>query len=227
MKKVSNASGVANKVLMFFKKNIYFVLMIVCVLAIGTMITIAAVNGSNDEPNAPIVSGDPDDDNDDTDNTDNDNQDNDDDDDNDQTNTTTFVLSGILDEYTVDIGFSDSELVFNPTQNHWATHEGLDLKADAGAEVYCPVDGTVKSVSEDTFYGTTVVISHEGGYETTYKLLKEVELVEGESIKKGEVIGKINENALAEIAQGAHLHLEVTKDGVKVDPMQFMQEGDK
>lgn len=211
----------ASKVAAFFKKNIYFILMIVCVLAIGTMITVAAVNGSKDKVDDPVVNGGIDDDQD----VDGDTDDDKDDDKDDEKQT--FMLSGIMDNFTVDIGFSDTALVFNPTQNHWATHEGIDLLADAGSTVYCPFDGTVKSVSEDNFYGTTVVITHADGYETTYKLLKDVSVKQGTTLKKGDKIGAVNENALAEIAQGAHLHLEVRKDGKVVDPAQYMQEGDK
>ena len=110
---------------------------------------------------------------------------------------------------------------------HWATHEGIDMVAAAGSKVYCPFDGTVKSVEEDTFYGTTVVITHDGGYETTYRLLDDVALTKGATVKQGDEIGVISDTALAEIAQGAHLHLELTKDGVRVDPADYMQEGDK
>ena len=101
------------------------------------------------------------------------------------------------------------------------------MLAAAGSAVYCPFDGKVKSVDTDSFYGTTVVISHEGGYETTMRLLDEVTVTAGSEVKEGDKIGVISADALAEIAQGAHLHLELTKDGVKVDPAQYMQEGDK
>lgn len=222
MKKANQEGG--NKVLAFFKRNIYFVLIIVCVLAIGTMITIAAVNGSNDGPSDPTINDNVDDDNNDVDDDDK-NQDDDDEDDEDEVKT--FAIGAVLDDYTVDIGFSDSELVFNPTMQHWATHEGIDLLAPEGSSVYCAFDGTVKSVDEDTFYGTTVVISHDGGYETTYRLLDEVSVKTGETVKQGDKIGVVSGEALAEIAQGAHLHLELTKDGVRVNPADFMQEGDK
>lgn len=222
--KKANQEGGGNKVLAFFKRNIYFVLIIVCVLAIGTMITIAAVNGSKDNTNDdPTVNGGVNDDDDI--NGDGDKDDDDDKDDEDETKT--FALGTILDDYTVDIGFSNTELVFNPTMQHWATHEGIDMLAAAGSAVYCPFDGKVKSVDTDSFYGTTVVISHEGGYETTMRLLDEVTVTAGSEIKEGDKIGVISADALAEIAQGAHLHLELTKDGVKVDPAQYMQEGDK
>lgn len=222
--KKANQEGGSNKVLAFFKRNIYFVLIIVCVLAIGTMITIAAVNGSKEkDPSDPTINGGIDDDDD----VNGDKDDDDDDDDDNKDETKTFALGTILKEYTIDIGFSNTELVFNPTMQHWATHEGLDMKAQAGSEVYCPFDGKVKSVDTDTFYGTTVVITHDGGYETTYRLLDEVSLTAGSNIKEGDKIGVISDSALAEIAQGAHLHLELTKDGVRVDPAEYMQEGDK
>ena len=226
--KKANQEGGGNKVLAFFKRNIYFVLIIVCVLAIGTMITIAAINGSDKDTTDPTINGDIDDDQDVNGDVDDDQDDEDKDDENeDKDETKTFALSTILGEYTVDIGFSNTELVFNPTMQHWATHEGLDMTAAAGSEVYCPFDGTVKSVETDTFYGTTVVISHDGGYETTYKLIDEVTLTAGSAIKQGDKIGVVSGTALAEIAQGAHLHLELTKDGVKVNPADYMTDGDK
>ena len=225
--KKANQEGGGNKVLAFFKRNIYFVLIIVCVLAIGTMITVAAINGSKDDKiDDPTVNGDVNDD-DDVNGDVNDDDKDDEDDDDDKDETKTFALGKILDEYTVDIGFSNTELVFNPTMQHWATHEGIDMVAAAGSKVYCPFEGTVKSVEEDTFYGTTVVITHDGGYETTYRLLDDVALTKSATVKQGDEIGVISDTALAEIAQGAHLHLELTKDGVRVDPADYMQEGDK
>ena len=101
------------------------------------------------------------------------------------------------------------------------------MLAAAGSEVYCPFDGTVKSVETDTFYGTTVVITHDGGFETTMRLLDDVTVTAGSAVKEGDKIGVVSGEALAEIAQGAHLHIELTKDGVRVDPAQYMKEGDK
>lgn len=234
MKRERQEGGSASKVAAFFKRNIYFVLMIVCVLAIGAIITVAAVTGSEDDPtdtptitvpddnddmdeqDPPVVDDDTDEDGDGDDDKD------DDKDDEDQKPAKTFTLDGILADYTIDIGFSDAELVFNPTQGHWATHQGVDLVAEAGTEVKCSFDGTVKSVTDDSFYGTTVVISHDGGYETTYKLLDEVSLKAGDKVAEGDAIGTVSGDALAEIAQGAHLHLELSKDGVLVDPTAYI-----
>ena len=226
MKKVKQEGGSTNRVAMFFKRNIYFVLMIVCVLAIGAIITVAAVVNSNDDNvlDPPTVATPGDDDADDDTPTNPDDGDDGDDDDGSDDNKPqkTFTLDGILSEYTVDIGFSNTELVFDPTQKHWATHEGVDLIAEAGEQVKCSFDGTVKSVTTDSFDGTTVVITHDGGFETTYKLLDGVTLKAGDSVAEGDVLGTVSSSALSEIAQGTHIHLELTKDGEKIDPTAYM-----
>ena len=231
MKRERQEGGSASKVAAFFKRNIYFVLMIVCVLAIGVIITVAAVTGTEDDPTdtpTVVVPGDDDDDADEDKDPpvvdDDDDNDSDGDDEQKPQPVKTFTLDGILEEYTIDIGYSDAELVFNPTQGHWATHQGVDLIAEAGTAVKCSFDGTVKSVTDDSFHGTTVVISHDGGYETTYKLLDEVSLKAGDKVAEGDTIGTVSGDALAEMAQGAHLHLELSKDGVLVDPTSYMSE---
>lgn len=231
MKRERQEGGSASKVAAFFKRNIYFVLMIVCVLAIGVIITVAAVTGTEDDPTdtpTVVVPGDDDDDADEDKNPpavdDDDDNDSDGDDEQKPQPAKTFTLDGILEEYTIDIGYSDAELVFNPTQGHWATHQGVDLIAEAGTAVKCSFDGTVKTVTDDSFHGTTVVISHDGGYETTYKLLDEVSLKAGDKVAEGDTIGTVSGDALAEMAQGAHLHLELSKDGVLVDPTSYMSE---
>ena len=231
MKRERQEGGSASKVAAFFKRNIYFVLMIVCVLAIGVIITVAAVTGTEDDPTdtpTVVVPGDDDDDADEDKNPpvvdDDDDNDSDGDDEQKPQPAKTFTLDGILEEYTIDIGYSDAELVFNPTQGHWATHQGVDLVAEAGTAVKCSFDGTVKTVTDDSFHGTTVVISHDGGYETTYKLLDEVSLKVGDKVAEGDTIGTVSGDALAEMAQGAHLHLELSKDGVLVDPTSYMSE---
>ena len=231
MKRERQEGGSASKVAAFFKRNIYFVLMIVCVLAIGVIITVAAVTGTEDDPTdtpTVVVPGDDDDDADEDKDPpvvdDDDDNDSDGDDEQKPQPAKTFTLDGIFEEYTIDIGYSDAELVFNPTQGHWATHQGVDLIAEAGTAVKCSFDGTVKTVTDDSFHGTTVVISHDGGYETTYKLLDEVSLKAGDKVAEGDTIGTVSGDALAEMAQGAHLHLELSKDGVLVDPTSYMSE---
>ena len=72
--------------------------------------------------------------------------------------------------------------------------------------------------------GTTVVIRHDGGYQTTYSNLQARPNVEaGDSVSAGQIIGAVGRTAAAESAQGPHLHFSVTKDGVPVDPSEYLK----
>ena len=222
-------SQAGERVAQFFKKNIYIILMIVCILAIATMITVAVVvNDNGEETFKPTESGDISGDVDDDDNdVDDDKDDDDDDTDTDIEEPKEFVMADPIKEYTLGQTYSDSELVYNPTHGHWATHEGVDFMAAAGTDVMSVFEGTVKSITTDSYYGTTVVISHQDGFESVYKLLDEVTLKEGDKVTQGQVIGKVSGSALAEVASGAHLHFELYKNGEKINPADYMLGGDK
>ena len=87
------------------------------------------------------------------------------------------------------------------------------------ASVVC----TVLSVTADDYLGTTVVIAHPDGYETTYaSLQEEVSVSEGDSVSAGQVIGAVGNTAFTESALGAHLHFSVAKDGAAVDPGTYL-----
>ncbi len=227
-----NQTGV--KVAQFFKKNIYVILMIICILAIATMITLAVVLNNNNDSNTvlkPIVSGDETNSGDDKPpvNNPDDNKPNEPDDNKPSVTPPEkedFVMANPLDEFTLGQIYSE-EHVFNPTHNYWHPHEGLDFKASPGSNVKCVFDGTVKEVTNDSYSGATVTIEHQDGFATVYKLLSDVTLKAGDKVSKGDVIGKVSDSALEEIADGAHLHLELYKDGVKINPMDYLLSGDK
>lgn len=72
--------------------------------------------------------------------------------------------------------------------------------------------------------GTTVVIAHDGGYETTYSNLQSVPTVAPEQyVSAGQVIGAVGATSLAEASMSPHLHFSVTKDGEIIDPQEFLK----
>ncbi len=84
--------------------------------------------------------------------------------------------------------------------------------------------GTVLSVADDDLMGTTVVIAHDGGYETTYSNLQSVPTVAPEQyVSAGQVIGAVGTTSLAEASMAPHLHFSVTKDGEIIDPQEFLK----
>lgn len=120
--------------------------------------------------------------------------------------------------------FAVDELVYNETLGDWRTHEGIDISAVQGTTVLAASSGTVSAVTDDPLMGTTVVIRHDGGYETTYANLQARPNVEaGEAVSAGQIIGAVGRTAAAESAQGPHLHFSVTKDGEPVDPNEYLK----
>ena len=120
--------------------------------------------------------------------------------------------------------FSMEELRYSETMGDWRTHDGVDIAADPGTQVCAASSGTVLDVREDDLMGTTVVISHDGGYDTIYANLQTVPTVEvGDYVTAGQVIGSVGKTALSELAEPSHLHFGVTKDGEFVDPSEFLK----
>ncbi len=133
-----------------------------------------------------------------------------------------LIVSPLLGE-TVTV-FSAEMPLYNATTADWRTHEGIDITAAAGTAVVAASGGTVLSVEKDDRLGTTIVISHRDGYETTYASLQEdVMVAEGDYVSAGQKIAAVGNTTLTESALGAHLHFSVTKDGVSVNPDEFLE----
>ena len=119
-----------------------------------------------------------------------------------------------LDGTTVTV-FSMSELLYDETMADWRTHEGLDIQA---AEA-----GEVTSVTRDELMGTTVCITHSGGYVTRYSSLQEnPPISQGQQLKAGDIVGYVG-TAAAEATMGPHLHFAVEKDGSLIDPKEYIK----
>ena len=119
--------------------------------------------------------------------------------------------------------FSVDTLTYDETLGDWRTHDGMDIQAAAGAAVAAAAAGTVLSVTEDGLLGTMVVIDHHNGYTTTYASLQpETAVLAGDEVSAGTVIGTVGNTSLSEAGLGAHLHFAVSKDGVPVNPEDFL-----
>ena len=206
----------------FIKKNLYLILMIVCVIAIATMVAVTyalkqkkeggVVDVSLTEPTEQEPVSEPPEITEPTEPT--------------VTEEMVFVLPVEGDVVGV---FANDTLVYNATLNQWATHEAYDVAAEVGTEVKCVYDGKVESITTSVLRGTEVVVLHKNGMKTIYSLLgSDVNVSVGSEVKKGDVIGKIAETGTFERHKGPHLHLELwDSQGEKVDPVQFFESTDK
>ena len=121
-------------------------------------------------------------------------------------------------------GYAKDNLVYSETLQEWTTHLGIDIKAEKTTVVKAAEAGTVKSIKNDPRYGLTIVIEHEDGYETVYSnLLSSEFVVEGEKVERGQSIGTVGNTAAFEVADEPHLHFEILKDSIPIDPTTYMK----
>lgn len=121
-------------------------------------------------------------------------------------------------------GFAVDSMVYSETLEQWTTHNGMDIKSEFGNDVTAVAVGTVKKVYTDSKLGVTVEIDMGDGITARYSNLdSNIEVVEGQSVKAGDVIGMVGNTALFEIADGDHLHFEVLKDGKNVNPADYIK----
>jgi murein DD-endopeptidase MepM/ murein hydrolase activator NlpD len=98
-------------------------------------------------------------------------------------------------------------------------HTGIDFTADQGTEIYVTGDGYVEEIEDKRWgYGKSIIVNHGFGYKTRYAHLSKFEVKKGQKLKRGELIGLIGSTGKS---TGPHLHYEVVKDGVKINPIGF------
>ncbi len=121
-------------------------------------------------------------------------------------------------------GFAKESLVYSETLQEWIVHQAIDIKANSRDVVKAAAEGTVKAIKSDPRYGLTVIIEHDGGFKTVYSNLLTAEfVVEGEQVKQGQTLGTVGSSATFEIADEPHLHFEMLKDSVYVDPTLYIK----
>ena len=98
-------------------------------------------------------------------------------------------------------------------------HKGIDIASPAGTPIYAAQAGTVVTSRYSNSYGYYVIIDHGNGYKTLYAHCSKLLVSVGEAVYQGEVIALVGTTG---ISTGNHLHFEVQKDGVKLNPAAFI-----
>ncbi|MBS7299354.1 MAG: M23 family metallopeptidase [Eubacteriales bacterium] len=117
--------------------------------------------------------------------------------------------------------FSDKQIYYESIEE-WRTHNGVDIEAHVGDSVMAAADGVVSRVFMGSL-GYSIQIDHNDGFSTVYSNLDEKPTVAiGDNVMKSDVIGHIGNSALADLADNAHLHFEVIKDGKYENPSEYL-----
>jgi len=98
-------------------------------------------------------------------------------------------------------------------------HKGVDLAADYGAPVHAAAAGVIVAAGWDGGFGIKVDVDHGNGYHTWYAHLSRVGVAPGQHVVKGQTIASVG--ATGE-ATGPHLHYQVMRLGVAVDPVPYL-----
>ena len=103
-----------------------------------------------------------------------------------------------------------------------AMHTGIDLRGDYGEPVHATATGRVSFAGREGGYGNMVEVDHGNGLATRYGHLSEIDVKVGQSVRIGQVIGKIGSTGRS---TGPHLHYETRVRGDAVDPQKFLRAG--
>ena len=99
-------------------------------------------------------------------------------------------------------------------------HKGVDIGAPDGTPVHAPAAGRVLKAAMGTGYGREIEIDHGNGIVTVYGHLSGWNVVAGQQVVKGQVIGYTGHSGKT---TGHHLHYEVQVHGAAVNPHKYLQ----
>lgn len=111
---------------------------------------------------------------------------------------------------------------WHPVLHKWKAHLGVDYAARLGTPVIAAGSGTIIYAARLGTYGNLVKIRHNDGYETRYAHLKSFRrgIYRGKYVKKGQTIAYVGSTGRS---TGPHLHFELRKRGVPINPLRVVQ----
>ncbi len=104
----------------------------------------------------------------------------------------------------------------DPFHGERRMHRGVDLAATEGSAIKAARDGTVVFSGARGGYGNLVIVDHGDGLLTRYAHMKDLSVNAGDAVTAGSQVGTVGSTGRS---TGPHLHFEVRKGGLAVDPM--------
>lgn len=98
-------------------------------------------------------------------------------------------------------------------------HSGIDIASSIGTPIKASDGGVVRFAGWSGNYGNLVVVNHENGYSTYYGHCNTIKVKKGQRVARGDVIATVGETGRT---TGPHLHFEVRKNGVPVNPLNYI-----
>ncbi|MCL6588477.1 MAG: peptidoglycan DD-metalloendopeptidase family protein [Firmicutes bacterium] len=108
---------------------------------------------------------------------------------------------------------------YHPVLRKRKFHSGIDIAAPAGTPIKASDSGVVIFADRNGGYGKFISIDHGNGISSCYAHCSIISVDQGQIVTKGDIIGKVGTTGLS---TGPHLHFEIRKDGVTVDPLTYL-----
>lgn len=107
----------------------------------------------------------------------------------------------------------------HPVYKTYKMHTGMDFTAPVGTDIYATGNGTIVHVEYgNAGYGNHVIVDHGFGFQTLYGHMHKISVKRGQKVLRGEVLGIVGNTGTS---TGPHLHYEVIKNGVKINPVNY------
>ena len=103
----------------------------------------------------------------------------------------------------------------NPVTGKFGVHQGLDLAAPEGSDVYAVRNGTVADVGEDPVLGKYIILSHDNSWASIYGHLSSIITSLHAEVQSGNLIARVGTTGQS---TGPHLHFEIRQNGQSRDP---------
>lgn len=117
----------------------------------------------------------------------------------------------------------EAALVFYDNSYHPNTGIDITMKDGEAFDVVAALSGTVtKVVDNDALLGNVIEIEHDKGIVTQYQSVSDIKVKVGDEVKQGQELATAGESLVNEEA-GIHVHFEIRKDNVAVNPIDFFQ----
>lgn len=125
-------------------------------------------------------------------------------------------------EGNVIIGFDMNNTVYFSTLDLYKCSDSVYIQSDVGTPVYAGHACQVEEIGYDTEIGNNVTVEMGSGYVVTYGQLRDVQIEKGAILEEGELIGYVASPTKYFSVEGSHLYIKMTKDGVAIDPLDYL-----
>ncbi|KAF2959589.1 M23 family metallopeptidase [Thermotoga sp. 38H-to] len=106
----------------------------------------------------------------------------------------------------------------HPITGKYSFHSGVDISAPEGTPIFAAESGVVEFAGKNGGYGLMIKIK-SASYEHIYGHLSQIDVYEGQYVKKGQIIGRVGNTGLS---TGPHLHFEVRVNEKAVNPINYL-----